>query len=156
MKQLLICMMLVMSMTAFAGSTPKEVTVTSKQGTVKIKADHMSKNVEVVVYGDKLKIVSKENDWFQVTTPSGKTGWIHASATTTKKINIEKDTKVSDKSSGHDEVALAGKGFNKQVEQAYTKDNPSVANAFKQVDQIEARNVPLAQLSAFIKQGQLK
>ncbi len=156
MKRLLMCMMLLVSMTALAGTTPKEVTVTSKQGNVKMKADHMSKNVEIVVYGDKLKIVTKENDWYQVTTPSGKTGWIHESATTTKKISIGKDAQVGDKSASHDEVALAGKGFNKQVEQAYTKDNPSVANAFKLVDQIEARKVPVAQLSAFIKQGQLK
>lgn len=156
MKRFLICMMMAVSMAAFAGSVPKEVSVTAKEGNVKTKADHMSKNVEIVVYGDKLKVVSKENDWFQVTTPSGKTGWIHISATTTKKIKLEKDAKVSDNSSSHDEVALAGKGFNKQVEQAYTKDNPSVASAFKLVDQIEARKVPLAQLSAFIQQGKLK
>lgn len=156
MKHFIIGMMLLVSMAAFAGSTPKEVTVTSKQGSVKIKADHMSKNVEVVVYGDKLKITTKENDWYQVTTPSGKTGWIHESATTTKKISIERDAKVDDSSSSHDEVALAGKGFNKQVEQAYVKDNPALQRAFQQVNQIEALKVPVAQLSAFIKQGQLK
>lgn len=156
MKHFIIGMMLLVSMAAFAGSTPKEVTVTSKQGSVKVKADHMSKNVEVVVYGDKLKITTKENDWYQVTTPSGKTGWIHESATTTKKISIERDAKVDDSSSSHDEVALAGKGFNKQVEQAYVKDNPNLQRAFQQVNQIEALKVPVAQLSAFIKQGQLK
>lgn len=156
MKRFWIGMMMAVSLAAFAGTTPKEVSVTAKEGNVKVKADHMSKNVEVVVYGDKLKIVAKENDWFQVTTPSGKTGWIHQSATTTKKIKLDKDAQVGDKSASNDEVALAGKGFNKQVEQAYVKDNPEVARAFQQVNQIEARKVPLAQLSAFIKQGKLK
>lgn len=156
MKRILFCMMMAMSLAAFAGTTPKEVSVTAKEGNVKVKADHMSKNVEVVVYGDKLKVVSKENDWFQVTTSSGKSGWIHISATTTKKIKLEKDAQVGDKSASNDEVALAGKGFNKQVEQAYVQDNPEVARAFQQVNQIEARKVPLAQLSAFIKQGKLK
>lgn len=156
MKQFIVCMMMVISFAAFAGSTPKEVTVTSKQGTVKVAADHMSKNVEIVVYGDKLKVIEKVNDWYHVTTPSGKAGWIHESATTTKKINLAKDSAVNDTSSSHDEVALAGKGFNKQIEQTYVKDNPNMARAFQQVNQIEARKVPAAQLSAFIKQGQLK
>lgn len=156
MKRFLIGMMMAVSLAAFAGTTPKEVSVTAKEGNVKAKADHMSKNVEIVVYGDKLKVVSRENDWFQVTTPSGKSGWIHISATTTKKIKLAKDAQVGDDSAGHEEVALAGKGFNKQVEQAYVQDNPEVARAFQQVNQIEARKVPLAQLSAFIKQGKLK
>lgn len=156
MRKVMICMMLVISTAAFAGNAPKEVSVTAKEGSVKIKADHLSKNVEVVVYGDKLKIVSKENDWYQVTTPSGKTGWIHESATTTKKIKLARDAKVGDDSASHEEVALAGKGFNKQVEQAYITGNPDVARAYQLVNQIEAHKVSSAQLSAFIKQGQLK
>lgn len=156
MRKIIIGAVLMMSMTALAGTTPKEVSVTAKEGNVKAKADHLSKNVEVVVYGDKLKIVSKENDWYQVTTPSGKTGWIHVSATTTKKIKLAKDAQVGDDSSGHEEVALAGKGFNKQVEQAYVSGNPDVARAYQLVNQIEAKKVTAVQLSAFIKQGQLK
>lgn len=156
MKRIVMCMLLLVSASAMAGTMPKEVSVTAKEGSVKIKADHLSKNVEVVVYGDKLKIVSKENDWYQVTTPSGKTGWIHESATTTKKIKLARDAKLGDGSSSHDEVALAGKGFNKQVEQAYISDNPDVARAYQVVNQIEAKKVSAAQLSAFIKQGQLK
>lgn len=156
MKHLIICMAVMFSIAAFAGNAPKEVSVTAKEGSVKVKADHLSKNVEVVVYGDKLKIVSKENDWYQVTTPSGKTGWIHVSATTTKKIKLAKDAQVGDGSASHEEVALAGKGFNKQVEQAYISDNPDVARAYQVVNQIEAKKVSAAQLSAFIKQGQLK
>jgi uncharacterized protein YgiM (DUF1202 family) len=148
--------MMMVSAAVFAGTTPKEVSVTAKEGSVKVKADHLSKNVEVVAYGDKLKIVMKENDWYQVTTPSGKTGWIHESATTTKKIKLAKDAQVGDGSASHDEVALAGKGFNKQVEQSYVTSNPDVARAYQLVNQIEAKKVTAAQLSAFIKQGQLK
>lgn len=156
MRKIIISAVLMMSMAAMAGTTPKEVSVTAKEGNIKIKADHLSKNVEVVVYGDKLKIVSKENDWYQVTAPSGKTGWIHESATTTKKIKLAKDAQVGDGSASHDEVALAGKGFNKQVEQVYITGNPDVARAYQLVNQIEAKKVTAAQLSAFITQGKLK
>jgi uncharacterized protein YgiM (DUF1202 family) len=137
-------------------ASPKEVSVTAKEGVVRITADHMAKTVEKVGYGGKLKVKTKENDWYQVETESGAMGWIHISATTTKKINLGKDSAVSDKSSSHEEVALAGKGFNRQVEQSYISSNPAVAAAYKQVDQIEGFKVPAAQLSAFIKQGQLK
>lgn len=101
-------LILMMAVAAWA----EDVTVTLQKGAVKAKADHMSKTVAVVRHGDVLKITEKENDWFRVTTPSGKTGWIHESATVTKTVEINKDTQVgSTASSSNDEVGLAGKGY---------------------------------------------
>lgn len=153
---MIVAVILVISVAAMAAGTPKQVSVTAKEGVVRITADHMAKTVEKVGYGGTLKVKTKSNDWYQVETDSGMVGWIHISATTTQKINIGKDMKVSDTSSSHEEVALAGKGLNQQVEQAYIKSNPEMASAFKQVDQMEAYKVPLVQLMSFIKQGQLK
>lgn len=156
MKKIIVGLAMFVSVTAMAAGTPKQVTVTAKEGVVRITADHMAKTVEKVGYGGTLKVRTKSNDWYQVETDSGMVGWIHISATTTQKIKLDRDMAVTDKSASNEEVALAGKGFNKQVEQAYIQSNPEIAAAFKQVDQMEATQVPLAQLSAFIKQGQLK
>lgn len=137
-------------------SIPGEVVVTSKEVSIKKEKSHLSKAVAKALYGDKLKVTSKQDDWYLVTTDSGNTGWVHISSVTTKKINIKKDATVSERTVTHEEVALAGKGFNKQVEQAYVQANPSIMDAYKQVDAMESFRVPAAQLSSFIKQGQLK
>ncbi|PIR20385.1 MAG: hypothetical protein COV45_06315 [Deltaproteobacteria bacterium CG11_big_fil_rev_8_21_14_0_20_47_16] len=160
MKQFIIAaVVLFVAVGAFAKSKapfPAEVTVTSKEITIKKDKDHLSKAVAKALYGDKLKVTTKQDDWYLVTTDGGNTGWVHISSVTTKKINIKKDATVSEKTVTHEEVALAGKGFNKQVEQSYVSANPSIAEAYKQVDKMESFRVPLAELSAFIKQGQLK
>lgn len=156
MKKIIVGLTMLVSVAAMAAGTPKQVSVTAKEGVVRITADHMAKTVEKVGYGGTLKVKTKSNDWYQVETDSGAVGWIHISATTTQKIKLDRDMAVTDKSASNEEVALAGKGLNQQVEQAYIQSNPEIAAAFKQVDQMEAYKVPLVQLSAFIKQGQLK
>lgn len=129
MKRLLICTVMVMSAAAWAGTAPKEVDVTTKEGNVKVKADHMSKNVEVVAHGDTLKIITKEKDWYRVTTPSGKKGWIHVSATTTQKVEIDKDTQVGNVApASNDEVGLAGKGFKRGSGKPPSTGIPKVKN----------------------------
>jgi len=160
MKQLIIAtVVLFVAVGAFAKSKapfPAEVTVTSKEVTIKKEKSHLSKAEAKAMYGDKLKVTDKQEDWYLVTSPDGSQGWVHISSVTTKKINFKKDATVTEKTTTHEEVALAGKGFNKQVETAYVTSNPSIADAYKKVDQVESFRVPAAQLSAFIKQGQLK
>lgn len=155
MKRLLY-IMIVLGIAAPLVAASNDVAVSAKDGMVKASPDHLSKTVEVVHYGDQMKVVIKEKGWVQVTTPSGKSGWIHESATTKKKIKLGSDQKFGDGSASHDEVALAGKGFNKTVEQSYAKNDPAVAQALQVVNQIEANRVTPTALQAFIKQGKLK
>ena len=53
-----------------------------------------------------------------------------------------------------DEVALAGKGFNKQIEQSYSSKNPGLD--FRTVDRIGQYRVPENELVNFIRWGDLK
>jgi hypothetical protein len=58
------------------------------------------------------------------------------------------------KQTNSDEVALAGKGFNPEVESAYRAKHPEMD--FAQVDKIEGFKVEPAALQVFIKEGDLK
>jgi hypothetical protein len=80
-------------------------------------------------------------------------GWVHVSALAKDDKAIVKagSENVATGASGS-EVALAGKGFNPEVEAEYKK-NPTLN--YTAVDAMEAYVVPPAALSAFITQGGL-
>jgi len=106
-----------------------------------------------VRYGDVIEVISKDGDWFRVTYKNV-TGCIHGSAIKEKKFTL---TGIAGSQSGSptsDEVALAGKGFNMEVEQSYAKKHPGLD--FRTVNKIERYTVPENELFKFIKSGGLK
>ena len=102
---------------------------------------------------------AKLGDTFEASGPDGgwyKTdaGYIHESAVSSKKIRLSAGSTVAGGASATaEEVTLAGKGFNSQVEKSYGAQNSS-AN-FAAVDAMERRSVPESAVLAFLRQGGL-
>jgi SH3-like domain-containing protein len=103
--------------------------------------------------GDGVEKVAAEGDWIQVKTAEGTVGWIHISALKPKKFNLLAMNQGLKTQATADEVALASKGFNKQVEDSYRARNKSLS--FVWVDKMLAIVVPPGQETAFLKEGQL-
>jgi len=103
--------------------------------------------------GDGLVQVSRQNDWIQVKNAAGQTGWIHQSAVETKKIDILAWGQGTKTQATASEVAMAAKGFNKQIEDSYKAKNKNIS--FVWVDKMALIAVSKADLQAFIKQGKL-
>jgi hypothetical protein len=99
-----------------------------------------------------LEVVSKEGDWFQVTF-KGVEGCIHKSAVQKKSLSLSKLTGSQGKGTSGEEVALAGKGFNPQVEAAYKNKNPELN--FGAVDRVESYKISDSELMQFIQKGEL-
>jgi len=74
---------------------------------------------------------------------------------TKHKVDVNAEAKFSGRGATHDETALAGKGFNPQVEAEYKRENPNLAAAYSKVDWVEAQTIPLPQLNAFAAAGKL-
>ncbi len=103
--------------------------------------------------GAKLEKVSESEGWIQVKTSSGLVGWIHSSAVEATKFNLlamNKDMKTQASAS---EVALAGKGFNKQVEDSYRAKHGEVS--FAGVDAMLQIEISLTQVEDFLRKGKL-
>lgn len=83
---------------------------------VRATPSQLGKVVATVAYGDVLQTGVPQNGWYQVTTSGGITGWVHESALTTKTIAMRSGTSDAATGASSEEVAMAGKGFNKQVE----------------------------------------
>jgi SH3-like domain-containing protein len=127
---------------------------------VKIQTTQLRKNpqffaptVVALKAGDKLEKVSEANGWIQVKTTAGLVGWVHASAVGTSKFTLQAANKDMKTQATASEVALAAKGFNKQVEDSYRAKHAE-AN-FAAVEAMFLVKVSLAQIEDFLKKGRL-
>lgn len=126
--------------------------VITKENVIRKENRFLSKILLHVKYGDEVESLGREGDWYRVRY-KGKEGWIHKGAVETKKIDLRGILGSSSKTK-QEEVALAGKGFNPEVEKAYRNKHPEAK--YHIVDRIEAINVSEEDLDSFIKKGNLK
>ena len=84
--------------------------------------------------------------------PDGTTGWLHESALTKKRIAMSAGTSDAAAGVSSDEVALAGKGFNEQVE---TKMRADGKLDYTWVDRMSQFQVTPDQITSFRAQGNL-
>jgi len=139
---------------ASVGAFAAEMSVTVKQTQVRDKPSYLGKILGVLSYGDRVTVVDDSSKaWLKVTGPDGKlTGWVSASALTTKKIVLAAGSENVQQGASSGEVALAGKGFNEDVEQKYKSDGKL---DYTWVDKMETYNPTPDQVAAFLQQGGL-
>ena len=130
------------------------VTVTTRENAIRSACQFFAPVVATVAAGDALEYIDSDGDWVQVAF-QGKRGCIHISAVREERIAFGGLT--ADGGSGSvsdDEVSLAGKGFNPEVEAKYREGAP-VAD-FDAVDEIETLSVAPARHRDFIEGGGLE
>jgi hypothetical protein len=102
--------------------------------------------------GQVLTVVELGGAWYRVSTASDQTGWVHSTAL----AGASTGSGTAGASSGtatQDEVTLAGRGFNSDIEGQYRSDNPSLD--FGKVDAMEDLGVTSDELAAFLGEGGL-
>ena len=149
-KWILICCAALMATGAWAAM---EMSVQVRDGQLRNRASFLGTVVGSVAYGDRVTVNQTQAGWCEVSL-AGKTGWIHESALTPKKVVLASGTADARvQSVGSEEVALAGKGFSKEVEAEYKKQNQNVDYTW--VDWMGQQTVSSERLVAFLKQGNL-
>ena len=133
---------------AYAASQAMSVQV--KAGRVLDSPNCFGKLVRALPYGTRINTLGQQGQWYKVASPAG---WIHSSALSSQKIAFQSGstTKVQADSQ---EMALAGKGFNKKVEAKY---RASGKGNYAMVDKVErGYNFSGGQLKQFLAQGGLR
>jgi hypothetical protein len=153
----LIAVLLVLAAGSAFAADPSQMSVTVKETQVRATASYLGKLVGVLAYGDKVTILEQPADapkgWLKVSSPAKKLqGWVNASALTKKDIVMKAGTEIAETSASSGDVALAGKGFNSDVEAQYKKDQKL---DYTWVDKMEAFKVPPEQVAAFLTSGGL-
>lgn len=103
-------------------------------------------------YADTVTIISKEGDWYRVSF-KGTEGCIHKNAIEEKSFSLSGMSGTEKRPATNAEVALAGKGFNPQIETSYRHNHPDMN--FRAVDLIEGYAVSEAELLDFVTKGGL-
>ena len=128
------------------------LTVLVDQTQVRKRPQFYAPAVATVHLGDRLEAEAAEGGWYPVAV-SDKKGFIHGSAVTAKALKLSSDKSIGTSGTTAEEITLAGKGFNDEVEQTYKTQHPE-AN-FAAVDAMEKRVVADEELVSFLKDGGL-
>jgi hypothetical protein len=132
----------------------KMMSIQVKKGAVRSSPSFLGKIVTQLKYGDQVAVQNVKGSWYFIDGSKGKTeGWMHSSALSLKKIVLNPGASDVKQTASSDEITLAGKGFNKQVENNFKSKNPQVD--FTAINTMEKITISQNQIQAFIKEGQL-
>jgi hypothetical protein len=132
----------------------KMMSIQVKKGEIRSTPSFLGNIVARLSYGDRVYVREEKGPWVRVGLP-GKSheGWIHTSVLTSKKIVFKSGAANVQTSASSDELALAGKGFSKQVEDEFKGKNPNINYAW--IDRMEKYVVSEKQIKQFLKEGEL-
>ena len=129
-----------------------QMSVTVKEAQVRANPSFLGPMVGVLAYGARVSVLAEQAGWMRVSIPGGREGWVHGSALTQKRIVLQAGSDVQ-RGASSGEVALAGKGFNQEVEDRYKEER---SLDYTWVDRMEAIVVPPEQSVVFLKEGGLE
>lgn len=132
----------------------------AKSFVVKIKITHLreapqfyAQSLAVLKNGESVEQLEVQGSWIKVKSSQGLTGWVHISAVKPKQFALLQVADSLKTETSADEVALAGKGFNKQVEGKYKARNPNIS--FAMVDKMLEIDISSSEIKSFLKRGRL-
>jgi uncharacterized protein YgiM (DUF1202 family) len=151
-KQLLLLSLALCCIASLAlAAAEKTMSVQNRKAELRDTPSPFGKIVASLSYGDKVTVADQNGPWVKVSTP-GSSGWVHSTALTTKTVVMKAgDGAETGASSG--EIALAGKGFNADIESQFKSTHKEAD--FKSVDKMEKITIPSARIKAFVDEGGL-
>jgi uncharacterized protein YgiM (DUF1202 family) len=141
------------AVTVYSQSGGRVMYVATRNAELKSSTGFFADTVITLQYGDQVTVVQENGKWMEVRPAkrSSVSGWILANSLTSKRI-ISSGTGTS---ASADELALAGKGFSEEVEQAYKSRGGASAAHYAEVDAMETLIVSRQELYNFLVEGHL-
>jgi len=139
---------------AFAVVLAAEILIVKVQTTnLRKEPKFYSQIVAVLKAGEMVEKISTYDGWYKARTSKGVEGWLHSSSVNEKKFSLLAMDKSLQTTASTDEVALAGKGFNNQIEKKYKTEHSEIS--FVWVDKMINFKVTPEQLRKFLEKGKL-
>lgn len=141
------------ALVAFAAAQ-KMMSVQVNKGVVRVTPSFLGGIVAQLSYGDRVYVLEEQESWTKVgLSGNAVNGWIHSSALSPKKIVLKAGTEDVEAATSGEEIALAGKGFNEQVESEFRAKNSDLD--FTWIDRMEKYVVSEKQMKRFLEKGML-
>ena len=148
MKITRIWLMLTWAALCASAALAATITVLVQKTTVRKRPQFYAPVLAAAKLGDKFEAEGPAEGWYKTSV-----GYVHESAVTANKIKISAGSTTASGPATADEITLAGKGFNSQVEKSYSAQD-TTAN-FAAVDAMERRSVSDAAVLEFLRKGGL-
>ena len=152
-KPMIIFCALALLAAGLAWAAGEVLSVQVREGKLRAKPSFLGQLTGELAYGERVTVLQEKGTWVQVRDADGRTGWLHASALSEKKLAMKAGDEQVTGGASDDELALAGKGFNDQVEAEYRKQNEDLDYTW--VDRMEKIVVTPAEAQGFLVQGQV-
>ncbi|WP_052812729.1 SH3 domain-containing protein [Desulfonatronum thioautotrophicum] len=108
-----------------------------------------------VAYARQVQVLEERAGWMRVAVPGTTlTGWMHESALSRRRIVVQAGDADVERAATTGEIALAGKGFNEQVEWEFRSRNPELD--FRKIDQMQTSRPTMTQIQQFAREGRLR
>ncbi len=142
---------------AAAFADPPQMSVTVQVVKVRATPSALGKIVGSLAYGDRVTVLDQPagapQTWRKISVPEkGIQGWVSLSALTDKPIKLQAGSETAQTGASGGEVALAGKGFNEDVEKQYKAEGNV---DYTWVDRMEGYSPTDDQVLAFLQKGGL-
>lgn len=135
-----------------AGRAAQQMSVQVQTTQLRATPSYLGRVVATVQYADRVNVLQKQGAWMQVQA-NGQTGWVNESALTKSRIELRAGADDVRRTATGEEIALAGKGFNSQVEADFKAKNQDVD--FTWIDRMETFKIEEPELIRFRKEGGL-
>ena len=133
-------------MTASAATMSVQV----KDAPVRATPSFVGQVIGALAYGDQVEIQQTQGAWSKV-AGAGVSGWMHTSALSSKKIVLAAGQEQTKVAASGDELALAGKGFNSDVEAQFKAGHKDID--FTWINRMETIRIPAQEMQVFLKDG---
>lgn len=150
-------LILLLGMASTAADEAEEVVVRvqAAQAPLRSSPDPLGEILHTLSYGDSAVRREVRDGWLLLAPESrpGFEGWAHRSAVTRKEIEWSAGEETVESGASSDELALAGKGFDEQVEEEYRSESDL---DFTWVDRMSEYEVDQERKREFLEEGELE
>lgn len=150
-KHLVLSLALVLTTAVALAAAVKTMSVQNRKADLRDTPTPFGRVLASLSYGDQVTVEEQNGPWMKISL-AGTSGWVHSSVLTPKRI-IMKSGEDSQTAASSDEVAMAGKGFNPEVEAQFKANHKDID--FKWVDRMEKIVIPPQKIKAFVNEGGL-
>jgi len=152
-KRMLLAVLVTSALLGAYAAPNDQMSVQVRETQVRSTPSFMGKVLATLEYGERVEVTEKSRGWARVDVPGGGgSGWVNLSALSEKRIVLKAGSADVDKTASGGEVALAGKGFNEQVEARYESQNDL---DYTWIDRMEGYDVPVSRRVSFLLEGGL-
>ena len=126
------------------------MSVQVKDAPVRATPSFVGKVVSTLAYGDQVEVQQTQGAWSKVAR-AGVSGWMHTSALSSRKIVLAAGQEQAKVAASGDELALAGKGFNSDVEAQFKAGHKDID--FTWINRMEKIKIPSSEMQGFLEDG---